>query len=33
MFPLLPSGVVARPKSDPEMLAMLSRAAERVGLK
>ena len=30
---LPPSGTVAKPESDPEMAAMLSRAAERVGWK
>ena len=30
---LLPSGTVAEPELDPEMTAMLSRAAERVGLE
>ncbi len=30
---LMPSGMVAMPESDPEMTAMLSRAAKRVGLE
>ena len=30
---LPPSGTVAKPESDPEMAAMLSRAAEMVGLE